>query len=334
MAFTTDIESIVDLALNALFSSLIIAENIFIIGSNGHLRNKRKKLRKADVLVNNISAVSLTLDVTVSVFLQLDIFQCFCDIPSYIFKSIVYLYIALFGTMFWLIAFLCVFYCLKIVRINVVFFVWLKAKIVRQSYSFLVFSLVFSLLNTWPVIFVSATMEGSSLTANVSTNLSCDITFDIPFNTLMLSSMSTATVLFALPMVLMLLSCFVTVHFLRGHFRQMRENATHFRPSPSLKNEIRACKMIIYLAITYTLCSLMAFLSTIMYFALQNFSLFIVMVFVFNAYRCSNELSIPLCNALPHRGSRQAPLRCEANTHCRCRWQVGRAVRYVRVRTK
>lgn len=288
------IEIIATLTANGCITCLVLIETIFIIVSNMNLRQNGRNLQTSDIIVNSIATLSLILDIAVSLYLCFNILDYFCDLPVYAQKTITFLIVTLTATEFWFTAWLCVFYCMKIVNMDSKLFIWLKQKLPDRILPCLIISMVLCILNGWPLFLFAYTHHEQSFTANYTAR--CEVINELPMETITLFFVFMLFFLFCVPMILLLSACLVIVFYLRQHLRQMKGNMSGFSPGPSLKNQILVCRMIMSLAVLYTLCSMLLFINNIIYFEQQNFNFIIASCFTFHIFCLGNSLILIFSN--------------------------------------
>ncbi|XP_006008895.2 taste receptor type 2 member 40-like [Latimeria chalumnae] len=227
---------------------LALCMNLFILVRYFHAVRKGEVLQPSDLLLIGLIVCNVVHQTSILALSVLGLFHVGCYAGGYMFKTLSLVFTSASSAQFWLMAWLCTFYCLNIVRISRRFFIRM-----RQCVSGLVPHLLAgSVIGTFAVslpYFVYSTpvvpvVSNNGSLAN-STICLMDFRSPAPFY---LSLYLTLNCL--LPLVLMVASSSVIIMFLHCHVRRMEENTSGFS-SPRSDAYLRITKMLLSLVCLY-----------------------------------------------------------------------------------
>ncbi|XP_068103376.1 taste receptor type 2 member 9-like [Hyperolius riggenbachi] len=163
------------------------------------------------------------------------------------YSSITVFLIFQFYFSFWIMAALCIYYCLRIVTFKLHLFVYLKTNISKVVPRFLVgsciVSFVISVLGIWNV---DLKPHGDSVNRSTNALMSEAIQMTLPYRTLSI------IVGCCLPFLLVVLSVILTLTSLWTHIFKMQYNRSGFS-IPSLDAHLRAARIMLLLTILFAI---------------------------------------------------------------------------------
>ncbi|XP_075699580.1 taste receptor type 2 member 104-like [Rhinoderma darwinii] len=223
--------------LNLLF---LIPTNMFILIVNIVNWKKDKNLQQVDQLITSISVCNLAEGMMTSIrFLNL-IYN------SILLEDIDFaLYVMVCSCNFWFSAFLCVYFCLKIVNVNNTLYIYMQRNFHKILPWLFISAIMGSVLVSVPLVpkFSEETSSNSRLNSS-AINMQESQTIVTRTNdilTFMILS-STATLLFSI-------SAFAIIISLFKHVNQVQQNVGGFR-GPNMKAHVQASKTVISLLTT------------------------------------------------------------------------------------
>ncbi|KAM4628478.1 taste receptor type 2 member 40-like [Discoglossus pictus] len=228
----------VETILSLLFSSFIVLVNLLDWF-------KERKLNSCDLILTALGISNI-------------FFQCFTTVDNltfFVFRELyfqddIFLYttawvITLISNSSWLTAWLCLYYCVKIVNLNSRFFSWMKLQINAIVPWLMLMSFLGSIGIGLPTIW----SVYKSLPANSTASYNVD---ELGLNWKLSYGAAAAVLVVVCPFLLVALSIVLILISLCRHVFHMNQNATGFT-KPNLKAHIGAAKTVASLLLTYVI---------------------------------------------------------------------------------
>ncbi|MGH0115414.1 UNVERIFIED_CONTAM: hypothetical protein FKN15_000049 [Acipenser sinensis] len=230
---------------SGLLVALGLAGNLFIVICNLFFRSNGQGLHLGDMLVTCIAVSTVIFDLTAYLSMALFLLGGMCPNSNITMQINMFLTIAGISLNYWFIAWLCVYYCVKIVNMSSRVFIRLKQIISTV--------ICCSLAGSVPIIIPissAAFYIGMNDSDNSTTqNNSCP-PIELMSSALGQVAMPLFVVQSIVALVLMMCSCSTIIVFLCGHIRQMQLS------SPEIADLIRVAKMITVLALLNLFCTI------------------------------------------------------------------------------
>uniref|UniRef100_A0A8C4S1N3 Taste receptor type 2 n=1 Tax=Erpetoichthys calabaricus TaxID=27687 RepID=A0A8C4S1N3_ERPCA len=239
---------LISLTLSALLTGTGVGGNLFIIICNIMKRADNQKAQLGNALITWITVCCLAMDVS-SFLLHFFVFRLhFCPFTSNEIKIITFVVFITSNWEFWLIASLCIFYCLTVVTFKSKLLIVAKQNISALIWCGVVLGFVISLLEAFLVTRMTAKSGNDTSTIPMASNFSCPQVYMPQIEKIFLNG--TLSIQFLVTTSLMISACGVLSYCLRGHVRHLEQSSFGLTAS-SQENLTRITKMISALALEF-----------------------------------------------------------------------------------
>uniref|UniRef100_H3A7N0 Taste receptor type 2 n=2 Tax=Latimeria chalumnae TaxID=7897 RepID=H3A7N0_LATCH len=262
----------------SIFVLLVIgvSGNLFILVSNLNTVRSQQGLPPSDFILTGLSTCNIIFQIsngTIGVLLLLDVIY---TMQNYAWRLYFYITELLVSIGFWFTAWLCVFYCAKIIRSSSRLVIQIQQWIVGAVPHLLVWSAVGN--------FVVCTPKLVLIFLRNETKTSCNSSFGHfrESKKWKLDYMNTFYLALCClsPLVIMITSSSFIILFLRRHVAKIRRNTTNGFSSPSSEAYVRVSKMVLSLMgiySTFDVCFMISLFTT-------NEVLFLIIIFLCHVY--------------------------------------------------
>ncbi|XP_041078983.1 taste receptor type 2 member 40-like [Polyodon spathula] len=239
--------------------------NLFNLAITIHLQRKSRSYQTLEFIISCTTLSNLLLDLSTICTVYFYEFKIFCTTEmGRVIPVVFFILFSASASSFWSIAWLCVFYCVKIISLPTALFIKLKrnialvvnwALILTVFFCFVLFCPFLSLI---PIMPANATANN---TYNINNTLGMPCTsprFDFP-ETFASELYFVIFVLFLcpIPLIIMVTTSSQLVVHLCKHTQQMKRNQNEFQ---SRNSYLLICKMIISLVVVYLFTIMLAFI--------------------------------------------------------------------------
>ncbi|XP_043935046.1 taste receptor type 2 member 1-like [Protopterus annectens] len=285
-----------------------ILANFFIVITNLVSARRSRSLPSTDLIITSLAFSNLLLEYFKSFWLISYLFKLRCYLGQLAYNINICFLLFTCCTSFWFTAWLCIFYCIRIVDISKKCCIRLKEHLPRLVLPFLLGTVVASGVVSGPIhLYVRFPVPN-----NVTDFDDCERYFAQPIN---------YTIYFAcytflgrgVPLVLMAGASFAIVFSLCRHAMRMGNSSTSNSGNARSENQIRVTKIVTSLAFLYACCVLFVLIYS--YQSIMNGSqLFLVTIFSFSIYTAGCPIILILGNTkLRKTMSNLCTLRCNSN---------------------
>lgn len=234
---------------SGLLVALGLAGNLFIVICNLFFRSSGQGLHLGDMLVTCITVSTVIFDLSAYLSMALFLLGGMCPNSNITMQINMFLTIAGISLNYWFIAWLCVYYCVKIVNMSSRVFIRLKQNISTVICCCLAGSVPIIIPISSAAFYIGMNDSNNSTTQNNS----CP-PIELMSSALGQVAMPLFVVQSIVALVLMMCSCSAIIVFLCGHIRQMQLSSPEI--ADSSQNLIRVAKMITVLALLYLFCTI------------------------------------------------------------------------------
>ncbi|MGH0151450.1 UNVERIFIED_CONTAM: hypothetical protein FKN15_024100 [Acipenser sinensis] len=238
--------------------------NLFNLVMTVHLQRKSKSYQTLEFIISCISLSNMILDLSMICFLYLYEFKIYCTTDmGRVMPVVFFILYSTSASSFWSIAWLCIFYCVKIISLPAALFIKLKRNISLVVNGAIILSVFFCFFLFCPFLYLIPIMPANATandTYNINNTLGTPCTkpaFDFP-ETFARDLYFFIFVLFLcpIPLIIMVTTSSQLVVHLYKHTQQMKRNQNEFQ---SRSSYLLICKMIISLLVVYLFTITLAF---------------------------------------------------------------------------
>nr|XP_014339362.1 PREDICTED: taste receptor type 2 member 40-like [Latimeria chalumnae] len=252
-----------------------ILGNLFIVIINFQEFQRTGTLHPSERIVSCIAVSNILAVIVLAIWFIIFLLDVCTYLGPHIYKVTDFLIVFITKAGYWFTAWLCFFYCMKIVKINWRIFVKLKQGI-SSLVSFLLFAtVVCSFGVTYPVIYIIRTLNTTSIVGE------CKDYYIIGHEFMMGYTVFLSFIASLLPLALMLLSSLGIVFFLLKHSKNMTKTSSA-SSGPRTEGPTAVVKMLISLIVLYIVTVISVPVTNLMIVATTNESDMVVIIASFS----------------------------------------------------
>ncbi|XP_006013618.1 taste receptor type 2 member 1-like [Latimeria chalumnae] len=256
--------------------------NFFIVHVYFLEYRKNRALQPTEVMVTFLALFNILIHVNLVIWFVVYLFNLCIYFDKAFYKVTDVIAIFLSKSSYWFTAWLCFFYCVKIVKVNRKLFVWLKQRISRMVNTLIIGTMFFSIIISYPCIYVI------EIKTNVTSITQRCKDYYITGQSIEIYSPSLSFLGSFLPLALMVMSSMGIVIFLFRHSRNMTANTTTGSASRNDAHTTVAI-MLICLIVLYLACTVTVFVANIIIAMIAN-DILIAISFTSSLYATGSSL--------------------------------------------
>ncbi|KAG9460861.1 hypothetical protein GDO78_019055 [Eleutherodactylus coqui] len=256
--------------------------HMFILLVNALDAAKSRRLHLGDRLICNISVVNilfLNLNIFEDIFFFLRPINISIEAAN---KCFLVLYLTMHSSNIWFSTWLCVYFCVTIVKINQRFYIYLQ-KIFPKVVTWIC---IFTVLQSIIFSFFSVRTNSAELSSN-STDTVYDVIESLRMYYMYTPHIYIYSVTFSASFIISYASALTVIFFLFKHMKKMKHNSEVPRNTPNVEAHIRAIRTILALLAINTLL----FLSALHWFTMNSITNYQHFTIIFSAL---HSLLLPL----------------------------------------
>nr|XP_006013570.1 PREDICTED: taste receptor type 2 member 1-like [Latimeria chalumnae] len=277
---------VIEIALQMLAEVITVlialAGNLFIVYVYFLEFRKTKALQPNELLVTVLALFNILVQFSLVLWFMLYLFNLCTYFGGVIYKVTDFNIIFFSKSSYWFTAWLCFFYCMKIIKVKRMFFIRLKQRMSLLVKILILCTMMLNFSLAYPVVFLIKLKANST-----SISILCK-DYYITGDTTHIYGASLSFLTSLSPLAVMLVSSMGIVIFLCLHSRNMKRNAIAGNSSHG-NTHTAVAVMIICLILLYMLCTITV-LSANLQVALAQFDTLVAITFTSSLYSAGSSL--------------------------------------------